>query len=72
MDSSNQVPREVVSSPSRTMSKEREFIVTQEQQTIQTSVDPSVIMTANGTTHTTEEATVSVCDLYMFVHVQLL
>ena len=29
-------------------------------------------MTANGTTHTTEEAIVSVCDLDMFVPVQLL
>ena len=29
-------------------------------------------MTANGTTHTTEEATVYVCDLDMFVQVQVL
>ena len=29
-------------------------------------------MTANGTTHTTEEATVYVCDLDMFVDVQVL
>ena len=29
-------------------------------------------MTANGTTHTTEEATVCICDLDMFVQVQLL
>ena len=28
-------------------------------------------MTVNGTAHSTEEATVCVFDLYMFVHVQL-
>ena len=43
-----------------------------EQETIRTSKDPSVIMTATGTTHTTEEATVYVCDLDMFAQVQLL
>ena len=37
---------------------------------MQKSEGPSVIMTANGTTHTTEEATVYVCDLDMFVQVQ--
>ena len=42
------------------------------QQTIQTAVDASVIMTANGTTHTAEEVTVYVCDLYMIIQVQLL
>ena len=44
----------------------------EEQETVQQSKDPSVIMTANGTTHTTEKATVCVCDLGMFVQVQLL
>ena len=34
-----------------------------EQEPIQNSEDPSVIMTANGTAHTTEEASVYVCDL---------
>ena len=42
----------------------------EEQETIKK--DPSVIMTAIGTTHTTEEATVYVCDLDMFVQVQFL
>ena len=40
-----------------------------EQETIQNSKDPSVIVTANGTIHTTEEATVYVCDLDMLVQV---
>ena len=34
-----------------------------EQEPIQNSEDPSVIMTANGTTHATGEATVYICDL---------
>ena len=42
----------------------------EEQETIQRSEDPSVIMTANG--NTTEEATVYVCYLDMFVQVQFL
>ena len=44
----------------------------QEPEMVQKSKDPSVIMTANSTTHTTEEATVHVCDLDFFVQVQLL
>ena len=44
----------------------------EEQESIQELKDPSVITSANGTTHTTEEATVCVCDLDMFVHIQLL
>ena len=44
----------------------------EEQRLIQKSKDPSVIMTANGTAHTTEEATEYVCDLEMIVQVQLL
>ena len=43
-----------------------------EQETIQKSKDPSVIMTAHGTTHTTEEASVYLFDLDMFVQVQFL
>ena len=43
----------------------------EEQQTIQKSKDPSIIMTAHGTTRTIEEATVCVCDLDMFVQVPL-
>ena len=43
----------------------------EEPETIQTLKDPSVIVTADGTTHTTVEATVYVCDLDMFVQVQL-
>ena len=39
---------------------------------IQKSKDPSVILTALGTTRATGEATVFVCDLDMFVQVQLL
>ena len=35
----------------------------EEQETIQQSKDPPVIMIATGTTHATEEATVHVCDL---------
>ena len=42
----------------------------EEQETIQKSKGPSVIRTANGTAHTTEEATVFVCDLDMLVQVQ--
>ena len=34
--------------------------------------DPSVVMSANETTHTTEEATVHVRDLDMLVQVQVL
>ena len=44
----------------------------EEQETIQNSKVPSVILTVNGTTHTTEEATIHVCDLDMSVEVQLL
>ena len=33
---------------------------------IHTSKDPSVFMTANGTTHMTEEATARACNLDMF------
>ena len=70
-----------VSSPSVTRSEEKEFIVDpraslemvtesdltpEEQETIiQKSKDPSVIMTANGTTRTTEEAAVQVCSSSM-------
>ena len=38
-----------------------------QQETIRNSKDPSVIMAANGTTQTSEEATVNVCDLDMLV-----
>ena len=80
-----QVPRGMFLSLSRTTSKERELIVDsgaslhmmskrdltpEELETIQMSKGPSVIMTANGTTHTTEEATLYVCDLDMSVQVQ--
>ena len=44
----------------------------EEPDTTGISKDPSVIMTANGTTHTTEEATEYVSDLDMFVQVQFL
>ena len=44
----------------------------EEQETKRKSKDPSIIMTANGTTHTTEEVTVFVYDLDMSVQVQLL
>ena len=45
----------------------------EEQETIRKSKDPSVIMTANGTTRATEEeATVYVFDLDMFVQIQKL
>ena len=44
----------------------------EEQETIRKSKDPSVTMTANGTSHTTEEATTCVSDLDMFGEVQLL
>ena len=46
-------------------------LTAEEQETIQKSKDPSVIMTAKGTAHTTEEATVYVGDLDMFVQVPL-
>ena len=39
----------------------------EEQETMQKSNDPSVIMTATGTSHATGEATIHVCDLDMFV-----
>ena len=42
------------------------------QETIRKSKDPSVMKTANGSIHTTEEATVYVYCLDMFVQVQLL
>ena len=44
----------------------------EEHRLIQKSKDPSVIMTANGTAHTTEEATEYVYNLDMIVQVQLL
>ena len=44
----------------------------QEQETIQKSKDATIIMSANVTTHKTEEATLSVNDMDMFVDVQLL
>ena len=44
----------------------------EEKETIRKSKGPSVTVTANGTTHTREEATVSVCALDMSVKVQLL
>ena len=47
-------------------------VTPEEQETIQKSKDPMVTMTANGTTHTTEDVTVYVCDLDMFVQVQWL
>ena len=80
-------PASNVSSPSITTSKEIKFIVgsgaslhikseseltPEEQETIQKSKDPPVVLTANGTTHMTEEATVYVCGLDMIVQVQLL
>ena len=43
----------------------------EEKETIQKSKDPSVIMSADGTTRTTEEATIYVCDLDMFVQFHL-
>ena len=39
----------------------------EEQETIQESKDVSFMMTANRTTHTTEEATENVCHLDSFV-----
>ena len=47
-------------------------VIPKEQGTIQKSKDPSVIMTENGTAHTTEEATVCICVVDMFVQVQFL
>ena len=47
-------------------------LTTEEQETIRKSKDPSVIKSANGTTHTTDEATENVCDLNMSALVQLL
>ena len=44
----------------------------EEQETIRKSKDSSVVMTAHGTTHTTEAATAYVFDLDMFVQNQLL
>ena len=78
-------PASNVSSHSMTTSKEREFMVDsgaslhvmsksdltpEEQEAILKSKDPSVIMSAHGNSHTTEEATVSAFDLDMFVQVQ--
>ena len=37
-------------------------LTSDKQETIQKSKDPSVIMSVNGNTHTTEEATAYVCD----------
>ena len=42
----------------------------EEQETLRKSKGPSVIMTAHGTTHATEEATVYVNGSDMFVEVQ--
>ena len=47
-------------------------MIAQQQETIHKWKDPSVIMTANGTAQTTEDATVYVCDLDILVQVQLL
>ena len=47
-------------------------VTPEEEGTFRTSKDPSVSMTANGTTETTEEATVYVYDVGMFVEVELL
>ena len=44
----------------------------EDQEMIYKSKGPPVIVTAIGTTHTTKEATVCVCDLDMFVEVQVL
>ena len=44
----------------------------EEQETIQKSKESSVDVTANGTTHATEEATANIDDLDMFVQVQSL
>ena len=44
----------------------------EEQETIRKSKDLSVILTANGTSHTTEEASACEYDLDMFVQVQSL
>ena len=43
----------------------------EEQETLQKSKDPSVIMAATVPTHTKEEATTNVCELDMFLPVQL-
>ena len=47
-------------------------LTSEEQETIQKSNDPSVLMSAHGTTHMTEDVTVYVCDLDMFVQDELL
>ena len=44
----------------------------EQQESIQKTKGPSVSMIARVTTHTTEEATVYVCDLDLFVQIQLL
>ena len=48
------------------------ILTPEDQETIQKSKDPSVVMTANGTAHTTKEATVNDCDLDLFGPVQFL
>ena len=77
-------PASNVSSPSAT-SFEREgsgaasldmmrkiYLTPEAQETIQKSKDPSLIMAAHGTAHTTEQTTVFACDLDMCVQVQFL
>ena len=41
-------------------------VIPEGQETIQKSKDPSVILTATGTTRTTEKATMYDCDLDLF------
>ena len=63
-------------SPGNNVSSHRSMsesdLTPEEQETTQKSKGPSVIMTAHGTAHTTEEATVYVYDLDTFVQVKLL
>ena len=86
--SSNRVPASNVPSPAVATSKERENssrtqelhfrkcvnsdVTPELQETQQKPKDQSVILTANGTTHATEEARVYVHDLDMFGQVQSL
>ena len=48
----------------------RSVLTPEVQKNVSNIKGSSVVMTANGTIHTTEEATVHVCDLEMFVEVQ--
>ena len=50
----------------------RNELTPEKQETMRKSVDSTVIMTAQGTTPTTEKATVCVTDLDMFIDVHLL